>query len=66
MKLLPVPAVCAAQAGNMAGLPTVGNLAGRARGRPYAIDGDLRPPQAGERPDGRRAQWRVAERSAGD
>ncbi|MBU8540491.1 hypothetical protein ACFOD3_21935 [Falsiroseomonas tokyonensis] len=50
----------------MAGLPTVGNLAGRARGRPYAIDGDLRPPQAGERPDGRRAQWRVAERSAGD
>jgi hypothetical protein len=36
---------------------------------PDPIDRDLRPPKAGERPDGRRAQWRAAKRAdarAGD
>jgi hypothetical protein len=33
---------------------------------PNPMDANLRPPQAGERPDGRRRQSGVAKRSAGD
>jgi hypothetical protein len=33
--------------------------------RPYPIESDLCPPQAGERPNGRCASWRAAKRPEG-